>query len=608
MYTNLIVLLSVIVFPQVLLAWSSLNLQGVSRYNETSTQLSYANPEAPQGGALRMGLQGSFDTLNPYSIKGHSPLFMDLVFQTLGQRTLDDAHSGYPQVAEDFILASDHKSMRVKLFKSAKFSDGHPLTSEDVAFSFAILQTAEANPFYKSYWSEFASCKVLGPHEVEFRFKRYYKELPALIIDLPILAKHFYGRGSFSKDFATRALGSGPYSVDVFKFGSMLRLKRNPNFWAREYKLNRGRFNFDSIGVEYFHEMLPLIESLKNGQIDFLPSYNLKSWFTNLVGPKFDRHWIVKEEWKQEMNQGASAYFFNLRKPLLQDIRVRKALLLALDFAWANRVLFHGKYLESNSLYENSPFKASGLPSQKEKKTLSVLKKRFPEEIPDEVLKEPFASLGKGLTLEQRLSQARTLLKEAGYIFDKGVLKGPQGPLSLHILLRTHSDLRVVEPYKNNLARLGIKLQIDLKDKSTFMHKLLSRDFDMFEFVFPASMTPGYEQVALWHSRFAKSVGTQNHLGVSNKAVDALLDRIVSSETQDDIMLAFRCLDRLMHHLYVGVPKWYTDTYRVAFWNKFAHPSLLPLYYFEHHIIDLMWVDPSQEQRLRQAMGKGASL
>ncbi len=594
--------------PCCIYAWTSFSIYSKGRYNEKSSHLSYANPEALKGGTLHLAFEGSFDSLNIYSVKGYTPFYLPSVIQTLGQKTLDESDSFYPQVAEDFILAPDGKSMRVRLFKDAKFSDGHPVRSEDLAFSFALLRSEEADPHFRSYWSEITELKILSPLECELIFRRPSREIPALVTEIPVLPKHIYERGHFSKDFAFKLLGSGPYMLERVEAPSRLVFKRNPDFWAKDHVLNKGRYNFDRIVMEFYRDQTPLVEAFKRGSFDFYPVYIMKTWERDLVGEKFNKHWIVKELWPHQSNQGAAGYYFNLRKVLFQDPRVRKAITLAFDFPWTNRTLFHNEYLESKSLFENSIYKAKGLPDKKEKAFFLSLQKQFPNAIPQELFTEAAGYLGKDQDIEKRLSFARELLKDAGYSFQNGVLRGAKNSLHFRLLLTSHSGLRMAEPFKKNLARLGIRMDLEFKDRPSSIQKLLNRDFDLISFTIPSSSSPGQELMGYWSSAEAEQSYSRNHTGLSNPAVDKILDRVVSSRTREDLIFSTRSLDRLIYHLHLAVPQWYVDKYRVAFWNRLGLPSTLPLYFFENERIEFMWWDPLKEKRLQEAMKKGEGI
>lgn len=577
-YENTFILFMSLVFPPNVYAWTALSVFGKKHYSEKSNSLEYANPQAPKGGSIRIGVEKNFETLNPYSLRSSKALLLNYVIQTLGQRTLDETDTMYPQVAEDFILSKDRMSMRVKLFKDAKFSDEQPITSEDVEFSFNILRSKYANPFYKNYWNHVKGLQIKSAHELVFTFKNKNRELPIIITELPVLPKHFYGKGNFAKDFSEKILGSGPYTLESFKMGKMTRFKRNENFWAKNHALNKGRYNFDTVVVDYFKDSVPLMESLKNGSVDFFTVYIAQMWKRSLVGPNFDSGKILKEEWKHKMNQGAYGYFFNLRNPMFQDLNVRMALTLAFDFEWTNRSFFEGSYLESASIFENSEFKASGLPNREEMRLFKELKKQFPEHIPDDVFTVPFASFGKGLNLEERLRRARILLQTAGY-----------SNFAFNFLESKSGGARIIEPFKNNLARLGVKLNVQIKDRSVFMKKLLDRDFHMAPMLIPTSMSPGHEQLNYWHSQSATEANSMNYFGLSNKAVDILLERLVSSQTKEDLVLTARCLDRLIYHLHIMIPNWYSDRYFIAMSSKFSRPEHLPPYYFDNELIEFMW-------------------
>jgi microcin C transport system substrate-binding protein len=572
------------------------------KYQPGFKSFDYVNAEAPKGGTLIIGTEGGVDTVNPYALKGDiAPEVASLVFQELGDNSLDEPFSRYPSVAQGFQLAADKLSMTVKLRPEAKFSDGKPLTSRDVVFSFETFQSNKVAPFYKSYWADIKAVTAVDAKTVKFAFKRENPELALITTEMAIFPSHVYASG----DFASRAVGSGPYTVAEMRPGVSISFKRNPDWWAKDLAVYRGRFNFDTIVIKYYKDPAAMVEAFKRGDFDLYDVRMAKIWAKEMNGPKFDDlHYIKKELLTTRNAQGGQGFVFNLRLPLFQDLRVRQALALAFDFDWSNKNLFYGQYAASESFFQNTTLAASGMPSPEELAVLTPLK----ADLPDEVFTKPMGWLGKGQPIQDRLRAAMQLLKAAGYQIKDGVATGPGGQLAFKFLLEPGGLQRVVEPYLQNLRKLGVNVGIEEKEQSVFIRRVDQRDFEMTSLIFGQSQSPGNEQKAYWSSSAADEAYSQNYSGLKNKAVDALVSKVIYAESRGELELMTRCLDRALYHLHLMVHNWHSPNYRLAYWDKFGHPATLPSYYTTRQFYELMWFDGAKAQRLKDAQTKGAPL
>jgi microcin C transport system substrate-binding protein len=586
----------------------ALALGAAPKYPKGFAHFAYADPAAKKGGTLILPGDGGFDTLNPFTLKGRSPLLIgSLVFETLTETSLDEPFTEYGLLAESMEAAADGLTLTYRLRPAARFSDGKPVTAEDVAFSYQVLRSDAASPFFRFYYKDVSAVEALDARTVRLRFARRNRELAMIAGQIPVLPKHVYGGKDFGSAFARLAVGSGPYRVKEFDFGKFIRYERNPAHWAKDVNVNVGRFNFDAIVVKYYRDETVRLEGLKAGEFDFLAVNIAKQWAVDVAGEKWERGWLVKEELRHSNNAGMQGFAFNLRRPLFQDRRVRKALALAFDFEWSNSTLFHGQYTPSHSYFSNSDLAARGLPSAQELALLNPFKGK----IPAEVFTEPVDVLGKGLgDTRAKLRVAAQLLKEAGWAIKDGALVETRTgrPMRFTITLVTPSFQRVVEPYVNNLKRLGVQAAMKVVDDSVYERVINTKDFDVVVHSFGQSQSPGNEQRDYWHSEAADAEASRNVIGIRDPAVDALVEALIEAPTRAALLTATHALDRVLWHGHYMVPHWYINTHRVTYWNKLRHPKTLPLYFTPLAALMYWWVDPAQAKALQEAVQAGRPL
>jgi microcin C transport system substrate-binding protein len=580
-------------------------LHGQPKYTASNDRFEYSDPRATTGGKLTVAAFGNFDTLNPFGSKGIAATRLaGLVFQDLAEQSLDEPFTMYPALAESFVIAPDKLSIEITLRANATFSDGKPVTIDDLLFSYELFLSDKVLPFYKSYYADFKGIEKTGPRSAKITFKQLNPELALIATQLSVLPKHIYGKGDFGRDFTDIAVGTGPYTVKDFKRGQYITYARNDKFWGKELGVFKGRFNFDEITVKYYKDEDAMFQGYLAEDFDIYPIYSAKTWAVDLKGDKIDKlKWIQKVKWAHENNEGSQGFLFNLRNKKFEDIRVRKAIALAFDFEWSNKNLFYDQYVENTSFFENSPLKAKGMPSPEE---LAVLKD-LPELDPA-VLNEPVGSLSQEKDIKKRLREAKRLLTEAGYKVENNVATGPAGPLKIEFLLSQKGFLRVIEPWMQNLKKIGVEATVVHKEESEYQRRVEGLEFEMIVFSRDQSQSPGNEQRNQWGSAAADEKYSQNSAGLKSKAVDAIIDKLIYADSREKLELMTRCLDRVLYHQHFLVHNWHIDHHRVTYWAKFGIPAQLPKFYLPTQALDYLWFDKQAAAKLAEAKAAGKGL
>ena len=549
------------------------------KYPANFSHFDYVNPDAPKGGELVLSEFGNFDGLNPFLLKGISAgKITELVFETLMEQSLDEPFSLYAHLAEDIQLAKDKLSVTFRLNAKAQFSDKTPVTAEDVKFSFDTLKSEQAHPTFRFMWADIKRAVVVDKRTVRFEFAKVNPELHLIASQIPIFSKNWVGKKSFDKVVTDTPISSGPYVVEKFDLGKNITYKRNPDYWAKDLNTRRGMFNFERITLKYYADDTVQLEAFKAGEFDFMFVLNSKQWARDYVGSKFDSGQIKREELIHRNNAGMQGFVFNLRRPLFKDKRVRQAISLAFDFEWSNEKLFYKQYTRVNSYFSNSELASSGLPQGEELALLQPYRDKLPAEIFTSEWKPPVATGPDGL--RENLRKAKQLLDSAGWKLKEGVLQNEQGQkMEFEILLAQKAFGRIVEPYAQNLEKIGIKVSHRTVDVALYQRRVDTRDFDMVVNAIGQSQSPGNEQKNYWHSSTADQEGSNNTIGIKDPVVDALIDKVVYATDRAHLVTATRALDRVLLHGEYMVPNWYTPIHRVAYKNTLAYPKKLPLYY-----------------------------
>lgn len=549
------------------------------KYPPDFKHFDYVSPDAEKGGEITLYGLGSFDSLNPYLLKGIPASGLgQLVFESLLEKSLDEPFSMYGLIAEDFYLADDGLSVTFHINPAARFSNGKPITAEDVKFSFDTLMSKAAHPQYRVYYGDVESVEVIDKLTVRFHFSSRNRELHMIVGEIPIFSREWLDGKPFDEVDDVPPISSGPYLVDTYERGRFIRYRRNPDYWAKDLPVRVGMYNFDKVKYSYYKDSDIALEAFKAGEFDFFFENYSKRWARSHVGPKYDSGEILKTELQHSNNAGMQGFAINLRREKFKNVLVRKALGLAFDFEWSNNQLFYNQYERCDSYFSNSELASSGLPEGKELDLLNQFREQLPASVFDEEWYPP--TTNTETTLRDNLKKARDLLAEAGWTVQDDVLKNAQGEaFVIDVLLVQKGFDRIIAPYAHNLKKLGIDMNYRKVDDSLYKRRLDKYEFDMVVTSFPQSVSPGNELMNMFHSQTAAIEGSRNLPGIANPVVDALIDRIINAENREELKIAAHALDRVLLHGEYLVPNWYIDKHRIAYRDKFNMPETLPLYF-----------------------------
>jgi len=576
---------------------------GDLKYPADFKHFDYANPAAPKGGLVALPdpePRNTFSSLNPFVLRGIPAGGLDLLFDSLMVRSLDEPDAMYGLIAKSITYPADRSWAIFDLRPEARFSDGSPLTAGDVVFTVETLQ-AKGHPQYRAMLQDVAHVEALSPTRVKFTFSgENRRDLPMVVAALPIFSKTYYTTAKqFDLATLTPPLGSGPYLVDKAELGRTIQYRRNPDYWARDLPVNVGRHNFDVIRIEYFPDRGKALEALKRGYYDFRVEWTSKAWARGYDFSALRKGWVKRETIRDHMPAGLQGLFLNTRRKKFQDIRVRKALTYAFDFERLNRTVLYGLYKRCLSLFANSRLAAEGRPSKAERALLDP----FRDQLPPEVFGPAFTAPKTDGSRDNRdhLDEAAALLREAGYTLRDGKLTGPDGQiLSIDFMVDGEASAKLLETYVDRLKLLGIDTSVRLVDAGEYQSRITTHDYDAVEARFTLGLTPGAELQQLFGSEAAGMPDQPNLAGIRNPAIDALIRDVITAKSRTDLVTAARALDRAVMWNYYVVPEWYSGNYNVAYWDKFGQPKTMPTY-FPHLnwvVRDLWWIDPEKQARL----------
>ncbi len=575
------------------------------KYPPDFKHFDYINADAPKGGRVRLGLLGSFDSLNPWTIKG-DPID-PTVNETLLKSSLDEPSSEYGLLAESFWHPDDFSSVVFRLRPEAKFHDGMPVTPEDVIFS---LEVQKANlPARSAYYKDIAKVEKTAEREVTFTFAiKGNRELPHITGQLAILPKHWWtAKDANGKPRDTNAasleppLGSGPYAVSKIVSGSSFLLTRVPEYWGKDLSVNAGQDNFDEIEYQLYKDQTVLLEAFKGDQFDIQVESSSKNWATAYEFPATKDGRCIKEELPRAGVSGMQAWVLNLRRSKFSDARVRRAMDLAFDFEWSNTNLFYGQYRRARSFFNNSELEATGLPSPEELALLEPLK----DKIPPEVFTAEYANPVSATAIERRknLQLAQQLLSEAGWNGategSKQVLKNAAGEiLSVEFTLYSPAFERIALPYKEQLEFLGFTVNIRLVDLSQYEKITEDFDYDIIVGSYGQSLSPGNEQRDFWSTEYADKKGSKNAAGIKDAAIDALVEKLIVAPDRKSLIAACKALDRVLMWKHFMIPQWFVPIDRIAYWKRVKHPAVMPGYSLGHP--KTWWFDAKAAEELKK--------
>ncbi|MBR2273505.1 MAG: ABC transporter substrate-binding protein [Alphaproteobacteria bacterium] len=548
------------------------------KYTEGFKHLDYTNPDAPKKGHITLPAYGTFDNFNPYIFKGTASIeTVNLTLDSLGITPADDPETAYPLIAEKFELPSDKSFIGFFINPKARFSNGEPVTADDVIFSFNSLIN-KGSPIYKFYYADVDYVKKISKNHVRFYFKTdtQNRELPLILTSLKIFSAKDFTNKEYDKPVLIPPLGSGPYIVKDFEAGRYIIFKRNPNYWAKDLPTRKGIFNFDEVKYDYYQDTTVTLQALFAGNIDIRTEYIAKSWATGYNNELVKNGKIKKQAIAHNRPATLQFFAFNTRKQKFQNPYVRQAISFAFNFPWANKNLFYNQYLLLNSFFANTRFSAKGIPQDKELQILTNLK----DKLPPEILTTPIETIFRDDSLSDRenLKLAVKLLQKAGYDFinEKMCNVKTGEPLEFEIVINAangNTFTRVLLPFIENLRKIGIKATTRILEVNTYKNKMDKFDFDIVIGGYHGTSMPGSEQKDLWSSSTADIEGSNNIIGVKNPIVDELVQKIISTADNEQYTAYVQALDRVLLFNHYVIFNWYTNSDRIAYWDKFAYPE-----------------------------------
>ncbi|WP_436917103.1 extracellular solute-binding protein [Acinetobacter schindleri] len=586
-------------------AWAALQttpyiaIHSQPKYAEL-THLPYANPAAPKGGYLSQSANGTFDNLNAMNGKGTAADGVEYLFDTLMVSSLDEPGVMYPLLAEK--VTYDPKKTAYVIYHlnpKARFSDGTPVTAEDIKFSFDTY-TSKGNPGLQMYLSDLDKTEVLSRYQVKMSFKsNNNSEMPLILAQMPIYSKKNWQGKDFSRITMQPILGSGPYLIESIDAGRSISYKRNPNYWAKDLPVNRGKYNFDRLKFVYYRNMDVGFEGFKSGQYTVHQEYTARKWVTEYNFSAIKDKMVVKYNFNHENPIPTQSFVFNTRRAPMQDIRFRQALTYAYDFEWQNKALFYGQYHRLQSYFANSELEAKGIPSAEE---LAILKPYLAKLDPIQragVLKDWKYPVSDASGFNRKnLLVARELLLEAGYRYHNAQLTDPKGKsIRLEFLIHQDGLQRTLMPFIRNLKRLGITVNIRHVDVPQYIERMRSKDFDMTTNVLPQSLNPGNEQAQFWSSTSADQPGNYNYAGIKNAVIDDAITKVIQAPDRQQLVIRTKVLDRLLRAGYYQIPTYGKGGNWYAYWNMYEQPKIKPKLAVG---FDFWWSNPQKAAQVSQ--------
>lgn len=547
-------------------------MHGSPQLSEGFSYYHYASPNALKGGNLRQAQIGSFDSLNPFSIRGNAAHnIRERVFESLLDRHYDEPFALYGLLAESLTTAPDRSWARFKLRREARFADGKPLTAADVAFTIKLLKE-KGRPNHRYYYGKISKVEAPDPHTVTLHFAGTPpdRELPLIIGLMPILPKHIYQNRDIQKASLEPPVGSGPYEIVELTPGAQVKFSKVETYWGAELPHNKGRHNVATITEDYFRDESTAFEAFKAGEVDIWFETNPQRWQSGYAFPAAQDGRIVKKTIPLGTPSGLRAFVLNTRRPVLQNVKLRAALDLAFDFEWTNKILYDDIYRRTQSYFGNTDLSPSGQTATQAEIDLLVESPIDSDRLRDGYSAPESDGSGRDRTLR---AQAMTLLSDAGYIMQNNRLTDKNGkPVELEILVQKRENERLALSWRRMLARLGITLNVRLVDNSQYQRRLQNFDFDIIVYNYYASLSPGNEQAYYWGSSAADTQGSRNYAGIRDAGIDTAIDALTQAIETEDFKIAARALDRALMTGNYFVPLFHNPNQWVAHWHYVEHP------------------------------------
>ncbi|MXU64202.1 extracellular solute-binding protein [Oceanomicrobium pacificus] len=575
---------------------------GISTYGELKyaadfEHFDYVNPDAPRGGEYSSWAFGSFDSMHPYTIKGRAGRLSSIMFETLMEASADEVDALYGLLAETVRYPEDRQWIEFDLRPEARFSDGSPVTADDVVFSYEILRD-KGLPSLKVVFEDFETVEALDGDTVRYTFREgsATKDLSTTAATLPVFSRADWEGKDFSESTLEPGIGSGPYMFDRIDVGQTIVYRRNPDYWGADLPINRGRHNYDTIRLEYYADYNAAFEGFKAGDYTFRTEASSLIWGTEYDFPAVQNGQVVKVELDDGGLGLAQGFFFNLRREKFQDPRVRQAIGMMFNFEWSNQTLFYGLYDRVTSFWENSDLKATGLPDAAELALLEPLRDMLPDSVfTEEAVVPPVSAPSQ---LDRKLVRAAgQLLDAAGWTVVDGQRRNADGDLlSVEILNDSPSFDRIINPFVENLRRIGIDAVHNRIDNAQMTDRERTYDFDMLTDIYGMSLTPGSGLKQYFGSEVSDE-SVFNKAGLRSEAVDALIEKVLDAESRDEMTVAVRALDRVLRAERIWVPQWYKSVHTVAYYDYYEHPDPLPPYALGS--LDIWWANAEKFDALK---------
>lgn len=576
---------------------------GDLRYGPDFPHLDYVNPDAPRGGEISIWGFGGFDSMHPYTIQGRAGRLSTIFFESVLEGTADEIGASYCLLCETMEFPTGREWVVFNLRSDVTFSDGSPMTADDLLFSYEIFRDKGLPDFRAVLSQQVESVTVEGPHRIRFDFKEGFptRDLPQLVGGLPVFSRAEYeasGR-DFEQSSMTPMMGTGPYVLDRAR-GDTLVYRRNPDYWGWAHPFNIGRHNFDRIRVEYYADYAAAFEGFKAGSYTFRDEASSLTWATGYDFPAVERGHVIRTTLPDGSMAPGQTFVLNMRRPQLQDPRVRQAIALMFNFEWSNETLFYGLYARNDSLWENSDLAATGVPSPEELAILEPLADLLPPGVLDgPVVAAPTSSVETQLD-RRNLRAASALLDEAGWeVGTDGIRRNAAGEaLRLEFLNDSQTFDRVINPYVENLRRLGVDAVHNRVDNAQRVNRERSFDFDIATTHLLMSEIPSSGLMQYFGSETA-DISTRNMMGLRSEAVDRLIEIVLAADSRESLTPATRALDRVLRAYHFRVPQWYKNMHTVAYYDMFDHPAELPPY--GRGELDFWWFNAERAEALRAA-------
>lgn len=560
----------------------------------------YVNPAAPSGGAVNLGILGSYDSLNPFIIKGVPAAGLrDFLYESLLTRGLDEPFTLYGHIAETIEVPDDRSAITFNINPKAKFSDGKAITADDILFSWKTLRDY-GRPNHRAYYKKVTNAVRVSDMSVRFELEPGDRELPLILGLMPVLPAHVLSEDSFQLTTLTPPIGSGPYTVSQVDAGRALVYKRNPDWWANDLASSRGRFNFAEIRYDYFRDDAAMLEAFKSARIDMRVEEDPSRWAGGYGARDQGGEKLIRREFELGLPAGMNALAFNTRRPMFADPKVREGIIKLFDFSWINQNLYHGLYERTQSYFERSILSSVGQPAGEKEKALLA---PYPDAVTPEIMAGTYrmpATDGSGSN-RANWRAALKLFGEAGYDLKEGKLvnrkTGEQ--LGFELLAGTTINERLFLAFSRDLEKLGIAARVRVVDSAQYQSRIKSYDYDMIQTRWPSSLSPGNEQIFRWASTMADREGTFNFAGVKNKAADAMIDSMLVAREEEDFVAAVRALDRVLLSGHYVLPLFHLPKQWVGYWTRLRQPEKTSLFGYQ---LDTWWSAETEAKAGKKAI------